>query len=53
MSKNVQAKDFYTERRKKFETELKIYVNQRLYDKKVITEEMYMFAKDFLINKAG
>lgn len=52
MSKTVQAKDFYTENRKRFQNELKIYLNQRLFDKKIITEEMYMLAKDSLVSEA-
>ena len=34
---------------KVFETELKLLVNQRLYEKGHITEEMYIRAKELII----
>ena len=37
----------------RFESELKLYINRRLYEKKIITEEMYSHAKAVLIKKAG
>ena len=34
---------------KKFEDEIKLLVNQRLFDKGLITEEMYMKAKSLIL----
>lgn len=39
--------------RKHFNNELKMFVNQKLFDKKLISEEMYWTAKEMLIKEAN
>lgn len=34
---------------KQFEIQLKIFVNQRLYEKGTITQEMYIKAKEYIM----
>ena len=38
---------------KRFQSELKIYVNEQLYNKRIITEDMYSQAKEILLKKAS
>ena len=42
-----------TKNREQFNTELKLFINQRLYDKHIITEDMYHMAKEILLKRAG
>lgn len=39
--------------REQFCIELKLFINQKLYEKKAISEDMYRFAKEHLIKQAG
>lgn len=39
--------------REQFLTELKIHINQKLYDKHIITEDMYCAAKELLLRQAS
>ncbi len=36
-----------------FAQELKLYINKRLYEKQIISEEMYLSVKDRLVRQAG
>lgn len=36
-----------------FAQELKLYINKRLYEKQLISEEMYSEVKDRLVRQAG
>lgn len=38
--------------RRQFNTELKLYINQQLYNKHIISEEMYISAKEKLLKEA-
>ena len=38
---------------RRFRSELKMYINQRLYDKRIISEDMYSHAKETLLKKVG
>ena len=49
MTKAVQANDTLKNNRERFENELKMFVNQRLYDKHIISEDMYFTAKELLL----
>ena len=37
--------------RNRFNTELKLYINRRLYEKQIITEEMYCTVKELLLKQ--
>lgn len=39
--------------REQFNTELKIFINQKLFDKRIITEDMYHTAKEILLKQAS
>lgn len=49
MPKTVQAYECLNANRKQFERELKIYVNEKLFQKKIISEDMYYNAKEILL----
>ena len=49
MVEKGNAKDKLFTEREKFYTELKIFVNQKLYEKNIITEDMYWSAKEQLL----
>lgn len=53
MEKNIQAYDTIEKNREKFNNELKMFVNQRLYDKRIISEDMYLTAKELLLRQAS
>lgn len=53
MTKALQANDRLKDNREKFEQELKMYINRRLFDKHIISEDMYFAAKELLLKKAG
>ena len=38
--------------REQFNVELKMFINQRLYEKHIITKEMYHTAKELLLRQA-
>ena len=51
MTKSVQ--ESLRDNRERFEQELKMYINKRLFDKHIISEDMYFAAKELLLKKAG
>lgn len=53
MTKTLQANDRLKNNREQFNRELKMFINQKLYDKHIITEDMYAAAKELLLKKAG
>ena len=53
MSKAIQNDDNLKERQENFSKELKIYINQKLFEKKLISEDMYCTAKELLIKGAS
>lgn len=52
MPKSVQAYNKSKKNRTQLNTEIKLVINQRLFDKHIITEEMYQSAKEQLIKQA-
>lgn len=53
MTKTVQTNDRLKNNREQFEQELKMFINQKLFDKHIISEDMYFTAKELLLKKAG
>ena len=53
MSKDIPVKDNLKKNREIFNNELKLFINQRLYDKHIISEDMYFAAKEILIKQAS
>ena len=53
MTKAVSANDRLKNNRERFEHELKMFINRRLFDKHIISEDMYFTAKELLLKKAG
>lgn len=53
MTKNVQANDTLKKNREHFLCELKMFINQKLYDKHIISEDMYFTAKELLLKDAS
>lgn len=53
MTKTVQANDMLRKNREHFQNELKMFINQRLFDKNIISEDMYWSAKDALLKQAS
>ena len=51
MTKTVQANDTLKKNREQFNNELKMFINQKLFDKQLITEDMYFMAKELLIKQ--
>ncbi len=51
MSKKTE--DILKENRKQFEHELKLFINQQLFDKHIISEDMYFTAKELLLKQAS
>lgn len=37
--------------RAQFNNELKMYINQKLYEKRIISEDMYFMAKELLVKQ--
>lgn len=53
MIKTVQANDPLKKNSEKFTNELKMFINQKLYDKHIISEDMYWTAKELLLKQAN
>ncbi len=53
MANNVHANDTLKKNRENFAVELKMYINERLFSKNLITEDMYWSAKEHLIRQVG
>ncbi len=52
MSEDVQANEKLKNNRSRFEQELKMYINRKLFDKHIISEDMYFAAKELLLKQA-
>ena len=53
MAKNVHDDDTLRKNRENFQIELKMYINENLFKKNLISEEMYWAAKEHLIKQAS
>lgn len=53
MTKTVKANDTLKKNRELFNNELKMFINQKLFDKHIITEDMYRSAKELLLKQAS
>ena len=53
MTKNQRSDEKLRKNREQFNTELKMFINQKLFDKHIITEDMYFAAKEILLKRAG
>ena len=53
MAKKIYTNDTLRKNKAHFQNELKMYVNQRLFEKNLISEDMYCSAKELLLKKAG
>ena len=53
MTKTVQANDTLKRNREQFTNELKMFINQKLFDKHIISEDMYWTAKELLLKQAS
>jgi len=53
MTKTVQANETLKRNREQFTNELKMFINQKLYEKHIISEDMYWTAKELLLKQAS
>lgn len=53
MVNNVHADDALRKNRENFAIELKMYINEKLFRKNLITEDMYWSVKEHLIRQVG
>ena len=53
MTKIVKANDTLKKNREQFNNELKMFINQKLFDKHIISEDMYWTAKELLLKQAS
>lgn len=53
MAKASYINDTLRKNREHFHNELKMYVNQRLFEKNIISEDMYRTVKEVLLKKAS
>lgn len=53
MTETLKTTDTMMKNREQFKTELKMFINQKLYDKHLISEDMYWTAKELLLKQAG
>jgi len=53
MTNGMYAGDITKLERDRFNNELKLFVNRRLFDKHIISEDMYNAAKDLLMKQVG
>ena len=53
MTNTVQANDTLKKNREQFNNELKMFINQKLFDKHIISEDMYWTAKELLLKQAS
>ncbi len=51
MPKMVQANDTSKKNRERFYNELKLFINQKLFEKRIISEEMYWTVKELLLKE--
>ena len=52
MSKSLPSNSNSDKNREHFINELKLFVNKKLFEKHIITEDMYHTAKEFLLKQA-
>ena len=53
MTKTVQANDTLKKNREQFNNELKMFINQELFDKHIFSEAMNWAAKELLLKQAS
>lgn len=53
MQKSAQVNDTVKKNRENFNIELKMFVNQRLFENHIISDDMYRTAKELLIKQAS
>ena len=53
MTKNLSTDDTSQKNKEHFANELKLFVNERLFEKNLISEEMYWTAKELLLKQSG
>ncbi len=53
MTDTALANDTLKKNREQFKNELKMFVNQKLFDKHLISEDMYWSAKELLQRQAS
>ena len=53
MTNTVKTNDTLKKNRDRFNNELKMFINQKLFDKHIISEDMYWSAKELLLKKAS
>lgn len=53
MTNNVKINDTLKKNRDRLNNELKLFINQKLYDKHIISEDMYRSAKELLLKQAS
>lgn len=53
MAKAQSTNDTIKKNREQFNNELKMFINQKLFDKRIITEDMYWSAKELLLKQAS
>ena len=51
MSELNTINDTLKKNKERFNTELKIFINKKLFEKQVITEDMYYKVKEILVNQ--
>lgn len=49
---STQKNSIQTKNRQHFLNELKLYINRRLFERRIITEDMYLSARDSLLRQA-
>ena len=53
MTKTAYTNDTLRKNREHFQNELKMFVNQKLFEKNLISEDMYSTVKELLLKKAS
>jgi len=53
MTSITKTNDTLKKNREQFTNELKMFINQKLFDKHIISEDMYYTAKEVLLKQAS
>lgn len=53
MTSIAKTNDTLKKNREQFTNELKMFINQKLFDKHIISEDMYYTAKEVLLKQAS
>ena len=53
MTNTVKTNDTLKKNREQFNNELKMFINQKLFDKHIISEDMYWSAKELLLKQVA